>query len=348
MPVDFDLFYEWAQDHFGEENIKIKKTSHGVEICTNSVWSESKIGKTDSKFHLWMNTSGGKSKHPEFGSYRCWLTDEMGSLVGLVCKLSGIDWEEAESRICGTTSLRVLEQRVHDFFGSTDFVDVVVKESKNIDLPKSSYLINELLPNNLMRNRAEKYLADRKIPIDDMYVCIAGDFKNRIVIPYYNSDNELIYYNSRIMDEKNKMRYRKCDSVNKESVLYMTNWPKPKTKIYIMEGEFDAISLKLSGLVGCACGGKYLSDKQIDLIKNYEPVLAFDSDNAGLQAMVDIGSSLLEKGFPKISYVRPPKVYKDWNKLLKEKNVETVYEYIKRFEKPFTSFTSDILLSNKI
>ena len=128
----------------------------------------------------------------------------------------------------------------------------------------------------------------------------------------------------------------------------MTNWPKPKTKIYIMEGEFDAISLKLSGLVGCACGGKYLSDKQIDLIKNYEPVLAFDSDNAGLQAMLDIGSSLLEKGFPKISYVRPPKVYKDWNKLLKEKNTETVYEYIKRFEKPFTSFTSDILLSNKI
>ena len=350
MAVDFDLFYEWAKDYFGEENIKLRSTSHGTEICTGSIWSEKKLGKTDYKHHLWMNPTGGKSKRPEHGSYRCWLTDEMGSLVGLVAELENLEWEEAESKICGGSSLRDLEQQVHDFFDHKKEPEQKIKISK-IELPPSCYLIKKMSPDNTMKIKADGYLTKRKIPSDGLYVCVAGDYKNRIVIPYYDMNGVLIYYNARIInDSKNALRYMKCPTtvVDQKEVLFMTDWPQPKSKIYIMEGEFDAITLKMAGVTGCACGGKFMSDDQIDLIRQYEPILAFDSDEAGLEAMLNIGKTLLEKGFPKVGYVRPPKAFKDWNGLLVNKNIETVKEYLSRFEKTFTKDTPAILLSNRI
>lgn len=353
MSVDFDLFMEWAKEYFGEENIRIKNTNHGVEICTHSIWSEKKLGKTDTKFHLWMNPSGGKSEHPEMGSYRCWLTDEMGSLVKLVSQLEGLEWEEAESRISGTSSLRSLEQKVHEFFDHKEIVremTPVIKNKDSLQLPPSSFLINQL-GNHFMAHRASMYLKERKLSTDDLYICVAGEYKNRIVIPYYNANHELIYYNARLISEKKDvLRYMKCPTtvVDQKDVLYMTKWPNANKKIYIMEGEFDAMSLKLCGLVGCACGGKFLSDTQIEMIRQYVPVLAFDADDAGFEAMINIGKSLLEKGFSKISYVRPPKVFKDWNKFLVERNASTIKAYIEKYEKPFTTNTPDLLMLNKI
>jgi hypothetical protein len=112
--VDYDMFLEWAQDRFGEANIKIRNTAHGTEICTHSYFAR-RQGIDDHKFHLWMSPSGGKSKHPEYGSYRCWLTDSMGSLVTLVANYDHIEFDEAEELISGCSSLRALEQKVAEF-----------------------------------------------------------------------------------------------------------------------------------------------------------------------------------------------------------------------------------------
>jgi DNA primase len=128
----------------------------------------------------------------------------------------------------------------------------------------------------------------------------------------------------------------------------MTEWPTTNSQVFIMEGEFDAMTLKLAGYVGCACGGKFMSDSQIELIRPYEPVLAFDADNAGLEAMLNIGNLLLERGFPKVYYVRPPRSYKDWNGLLVNKDIEIVKMYIEKYKKIFTKDTQAILLSHKI
>lgn len=352
MSVDFDLFHEWAVDHFGAENIRIRNTAHGVEICTHSPWSEAKIGKVDVKHKLWMSPSGGVSKHPELGSYRCWLTDTMGSLVSLVSQFDHIDFEEAESRICGSSSLRSLEQKVHDFFGHKEevFEPIIQVPKPEIQLPPSSFLIDKMMDSHWMKAKAKEYLASRKIPTDGLYVCVAGEYKNRIVIPYYDEDGKLIYSNARLMsDKKDALRYRKYpENVRQDEILYMTEWPKPGTKVYIMEGEFDAISLKICGLVACACGGKFMSESQIQMIRQYEPVLAFDADGAGAGAMVSIGNALLQDGFPRVGYVRPPEFYKDWNKLLVKRDADIVRQYLTRFERPYTPDTAAILLSNRI
>ena len=349
MSVDFELFHDWCKDRFGETNIKIRHTTHGDEICTHSLWSEAKIGKTDNKYHLWMNPHGGK-KGIDGGAYRCWLTDTMGSLVSLVSDVDCIPFDDAEEAIAGTTSLRALEKQVHEFFGHKEpdalpEVEIVEEEA----FPDFCFMIDKMSPSNFWRIRARKYLRDRKIPSDGLYVCTEDkEYGNRIVIPYYDEDDRLVFWNARSMNDKNKLRYAKPKHGDQESVLYMTEHPPVGSKVHVMEGELDALSLALANFTGAACGGKFLSDIQVELLRDYIPVLAFDADDAGMEALVNVGNALLERGFRDVRYVRPPKVYKDWNKLLVKRNIQTVKAYVDRFEKRFTSTTADYLLSNQL
>ena len=351
MAVDFDKFLEWANDQFGEHNVRVKDTAHGVEITTNSPWSLAKIGKEDRKRKLWMSPSGGK-RDISHGVYRCWLTDTMGSLVSLVAEYDGIPFEEAEEFLTGTTSLRSLERQVHAFFGSKEEVATETFETElDIEVedepfPDFTFLIDKMSPSNHWRVQARRYLASRKLSSTGLHVCTTNkEYGNRIVIPYYDKEGNRFYWNARSMDPKNKMRYIKPLEGDQGNVLYMTTWPKPGTKVYIMEGELDAMSVALADLVGCACGGKFLSDTQIEMLRDYRPVLAFDADEAGRKAMASIGKTLLESGFPEVGYVRPPAIYKDWNKLLVERNIQTLRAYMEKFEKRFTQMTPDYLLA---
>lgn len=357
MNVDFENFLAWAKDRFGQENIKVRHTNNGDEILTHSFYAHRK-NIEDWTFNLWMNPSGGKSKHPEKGSFRCWKTDTMGSLVKLVADFDHISYDDAEELVCGTTSLRNLEKKVHDFFGNKPECPVMPPESPEfVSLPDFTYLIDQMAETHYTRNKAVSYLSKRKISTQGLYVCVHGDYKDRIIIPYFDSEGLLVWYNSRAMnDKKNTLKYMKCKAtknVTQEDVLFMTKWVK-NGKVYITEGEFDALSLKQCGFTGCAIGGKYLSETQIELLRPYLPVLAFDTDkekfqkNAGLQALITIGKQLLEKGFQEIYYVRPPKAYKDWNNLLIAKDVSVLKKYIEECEKLFTSDTPAILLSHCI
>jgi DNA primase len=340
MGLDFDTFLRWATNKFGAENIRFR----GNEICTHSMFADE-----DHKFHLWMNPSGGK-KGLKGGAYRCWKTDKRGSLIALVAHLDRIDYEEAEELLTGTTSLRALEKKLEEYFGCQGDVDYndVPEIKQRLELPLYTYLIEDLSSSHGFRVRAEAYLEKRKIPTDGLYVCIKGDYRNRIVIPYYNSEGDLIYFNARTMDTNPKaLRYMKPDSdeIKQNEILYMKEWPRKGSQVYITEGEFDAMTLNLCGLYGTACGGKFLSQSQVELLRPYVPVLATDGDISGKKALVSIGTELQARGFEKVYYVRPPKNYKDWNAVLEKHSPETIKDYITKNQKIFTQWTQEKFLA---
>ncbi len=342
--VDYDLFVDWAQSYFGANELKTRRTSHGIEICANSPFSESAIGKVDTKKHLWMNPSGGKSKHPENGSYRCWLTDTRGSLVSLVSTLENISWSQARSRISKTETL----EDVFNTLVSNDqnlITNLVVHKKQHlIELPPSSILIDELPSHNKMKSEAEKVLKKRKIPTRGLYLCLAGKLRNRIIIPYYNPFDELIFYNTRAIDDNNPLRYVKCVDGNQDDILYFPEWPEPNNRVFLVEGEFDAKSLYLCDFFAAGCGGKYLSDSQVDLLRDYYITLALDNDAPGLKALIEIGDQLLGLGFKELNYIRPPEGFKDWNALYQEHNKETVRNYIEKNKSVYSSYTKTNLL----
>lgn len=348
--VNQDVFLKWVVGHFGSDNIRIKGNG---EILANSPYTP----EEDRGRNLWMNPSGGKRKL-EGGAFRCWKTDKMGSLVWLVSDLDNIGYEDAEEMLCGITSLRRLEREVEEFFGGVPVSEPYVLDDSHpsIDLPPHTYLISNLSKNHPYRQKSEEYLEERKIPIEGLHVCIRGDYTNRIVIPYYDRTGGLIYYNARTMSKKEGViKYMKPEdeTVDQTKILYFRDWPENGMKVYITEGEFDAMSLNISGMYGVACGGKHLSGEQIESIRRFVPVIATDNDegkkrNSGLEALITIGNGLLDNLFKEVYYIRPPKGYKDWNALLQAKGPESLRLYAQKFTKPFTTSTEGLLRTNNL
>lgn len=335
--VDFDAFLHWAEDKFNGEVLM-----KGNEIKINSIFTE------DRKFHLWCNPYGGKYKR-EDGVYHCWKTGKKGTLMSLVMAVEGCTYQEAEDILAGASSLRVLEEKLHEFFENKE-KNVSRPESK-IKLPEDTYPIYDLPP--LHRREAEDYLISRRLPIDGLYYCTGGDCRSRIVIPYYDADGKLIYFNSRHLG-KSKLRYLgppKTIGVGKSDVLFAQKWPVAGSKVHVTEGEFDAITLNLCGFYGVACGGKVLSDKQLDMLRPYKVCLSLDTDQTvveaaapGLNGLIDMGRKLLSV-FISVTFVRPPKGFKDWNKMLVDlKNPEIIAEYINKYEKPLDPLTLEQLM----
>lgn len=332
--ISYERFLEWAEKRFGD----VKASSKEIRI--NSIFTE------DYKYHMSCNPSGGKKNLP-YGVYHCWKTNKGGSLVSLVMLVDKCSFDEALDTLDAIDlNFENLKDQVDNLFNTKKEIKEIIKA---IELPNYTYKITELNDNNLWRTDSEIYLNNRKIPCDEFYICTNGDYKNRIIIPYFDKNGVMIYWNARLMIENKKSpKYLgpdKACGIGKSDVVYFPRHYKnnKNLKLYITEGEFDAYSLYLSGLASCALGGKSIEEKQIEMIRGFIPVLCFDTDNkkidAGGDAMIKIGEMLKSKGFDKIYYVRPPLKYKDWNKMLVETNERIVNYYVTKNEIEFTDST---------
>lgn len=331
MSIDFDNFLNWVESKF--EDVVIK----GDEILIDSIFCD------DRKKHLWCNPNGGKTGCKN-GVYHCWKSDKSGSLIGLVMLVEKCSFEEAND-ILGTSSegsLVDLEKKVNEIFEEKkeeNFQNETQENENNIQLPENCYFFDELPSFNKFRKSAFEYLSSRNISTDGLLVCTKGRYKNRIIIPYYDKNKKLIYYNGRLIGN-NGLRYLgppKELGVGKGDVVFAPKWPNKNDKIYITEGEFDALTLSQVGFNSVALGGKLLSEKQMEIIKEYKPVLCLDADEAGLKSTYEIASFFMSKGIFDVNYVRPSVQYKDWNGLLINKGQKILQAYIKTNEKKYSN-----------
>ena len=189
--IDFDKFLEWAERRLG--NVKVS----GSEIQADSIFTE------DTKKKMWCNPYGGKKGNPH-GVYHCWKTGNKGSLVGLVMQVEKCDFQEALEILGGQDiTLYELEKKVNELFDYQPPQATI--EDVDFYLPPFTFPILELDQSNYYRTQAELYLNQRCIPVGDLHVCTKGQYANRIVIPYYDKNGKLIYYNCRLLvDDKNK------------------------------------------------------------------------------------------------------------------------------------------------
>jgi len=335
MAIDFDAFLGWVESRFRDVVVKDK------EIKLNSIFCD------DQKHHLWCNPSGGRNQVP-YGVFHCWKTDTKGSLISLVMQVDRCSFEDA-LEILGSSNHRLedLEKKVEEIFENKSPKFIEINETK-IDFPPNCYFFDDLPSNNFFKKNAEDYLNKRKISTNGLLICVSGQYKNRIIIPYYNKNGNLIYYNGRYVGDS-KLRYLgppKELGIGKGDVLYIPKWPDDGQKIYLTEGEFDAMSLSQCGFNSAAFGGKNLSEAQIKILTPYIPVLCLDADNAGAEALPKMGDSLLRMGFSEVFYVRASKEHKDWNSMFQNDGQKVVRAYIKQNERRYDQFLS-LELKNK-
>lgn len=330
--IDYDTFRAWAEEHFPECEVV------GDELKINSIFTH------DDGRHLWCN--------PSKNAYHCWKSDAHGNLFDLVSQKTGCSYFEAVSLLANDNSLRTLEARLDKFFGMKAEAEPVKEAPKLLALPSDTHRITDL--SGFHREIADKYLTDRKIDVGNLMYCVGGQYRNRIIIPYYGPDGTLIYWNSRDVTGKSKARYLGPDKevgVGKGDVIYARSWPKGG-KVYLTEGEFDALSLCQCGLTGMACGGKALVERQVDLLRPYAVCICFDTDKSGEVALHKIGDKLIESGMRDVCFVRPPvdasnpSKKMDWNRMLVEYGEKVTELYVTSQEKPFTYWTSKMLRFN--
>jgi DNA primase len=332
MAVDYDAMLEWIESRFSDVRIS------GKEIKVNSIFVD------DRKHHLWIC--------PEKGTFHCWKSDEGGTLVKLVAHVDGCSFGEAAEKIGDTKSggggsISQLEKRLQELQEGL----LRPKAETKMVLPPNTFPIKSLSEDNRYRLMAEEYLRGRKLSVGNLMICTSGEYRDRIVIPYYGRKGELIYWNGRDLTGKAYLRYRgpKKDEVGvgKDEVLWIEDWPKPKTKVYMTEGEFDAMSLNLTGLAAAACGGKAVSEKQMELLKHCHVAISFDADKSGSGALNKLGEVFEKYADVQVTFVRPPTAYKDWNQMLADAGPRVIRAYIEQNEKPFNgSWTANKLIFN--
>lgn len=330
MAIDYNIFWRWITKKLGEDNC-IKS---GEEICINSPFTD------DKGFHCWCNTKKGV--------FHCWKTDESGSLYNLVMELEGCNYLDAKDILGEDQLLADLEAKVASFFVKEIKVE---KKEVFLELPKDSLKISNLSKDNKFRIISEKYLSNRKLPIDDLYVCISGKYAMRIIIPYYDNKGNLIYFNGRDITGKSKLRYRGPEKelgIGKNEVVWIKHWPKEGETVYLTEGEFDAMSLWEAGFNGAAIGGKNFTNNHLQLLKAYDIILCFDLDKSGLEALNKIRTFVRKHQFVrgskhnKIGFVQPAKGTKDWNEMLVKYNKEVIHGYITKYQQFLDQYSNSI------
>lgn len=132
-------------------------------------------------------------------------------------------------------------------------------------------------------------------------------FINRIVIPIENLKGEVVGFTGRIFNgEDNTAKYlntKETEIFKKSSLLFnyhnAKNYIRDRKSVIVVEGNMDAIKMSAKGFKNVvALMGVALSKEQIDILKRLKVpvILMLDNDNAGEEATIKNGESLINSG----------------------------------------------------
>jgi len=212
-------------------------------------------------------------------------------------------------------------------------VDRLPKDSINLfdDNQLEYFKDNEVIQDTLSLIKRRKI--DKAINRPDTLLVSLNDktHKNRLIIPFYNEDNEIIFYQSRAIYDKDLKFYPKyLSKVNGEKSLYNINKISPDLDyIFIFEGPIDSFFVKN----GTAVAGiqenssntfSSLQEQQLAGFKFHKKVWVLDSqwaDKASrtkTQKLIDSGESV---------FIWPEtlgKKYKDINDYCIDQNLDSI------------------------
>lgn len=132
-------------------------------------------------------------------------------------------------------------------------------------------------------------------------------FINRVVIPIENLKGEVVGFTGRIFNgEDNTAKYlntKETEIFKKSRLLFnyhnAKNYIRDRKSVIVVEGNMDAIKMSAKGFKNVvALMGVALSNEQIDILKRLKVpvILMLDNDNAGEEATIKNGESLINSG----------------------------------------------------
>lgn len=207
--------------------------------------------------------------------------------------------------------------------------------------PNQDRTLYELLTNenaqfvNLDKNR----IFSRQDVLDCNLIQISSNgniydtFRNRVIFSIKNDVGQIVGFSGRSIDntEPKYLNTKETNLFKKNQILY--NWNTAKANLtngalFITEGFMDVIALYKTGIKNAvATMGTAFSDYHLQMLKKTialkSVILAFDNDDAGLEATIKTGVKI-GKNF-NVYVVKPyDKQFKDWDELLNGTNPDMV------------------------
>jgi DNA primase len=189
-------------------------------------------------------------------NYHCWVCDAKGrSLIGLLKRLNS-----------DTSDIRV----IYDIYGeTTNYTSYTQSDEPAPKLhlpPEFRSLLHQPKGVNPEFGQAMYYLHKRGI--DKMLIkrynigyCDSGVYGGRIIIPSYDEEGELNYFEARTYREGVALKYKK-PPINRNVIMFenQISW---KDEITLVEGVFDAFAIRRNAI---PILGKYVPKKLTDRI----------------------------------------------------------------------------------
>jgi hypothetical protein len=101
----------------------------------------------------------------------------------------------------------------------------------------------------------------------DLRWCKGGDYRNRILFPFYDLEGKLLTFTGRLMsDSDTNLRYRFPENASTSQFLYgvhRINLAKKLDYLWVCEGQFDVLRLATLGEYAVGISKGVISDRQI-------------------------------------------------------------------------------------
>lgn len=305
------------------ENVSTSKDgTHFLARCP--LCGDSKKNKRKRRFNLDYN--GGKP------IYHCFNCDSSGSFLKLYSIINCISISDAIKEFEKYDSNYIIQR-----LSNNRREKKVVEKMKYED---HSYILKDCISeddkgNTVFIKNVKKMLKNfknsRYIPEGfKVFYAYKGEYSNRIILPLYNKDGLMYYFQGRSISNSIIPKY-KNPTLSKGNIIFNEHKFDRKKPIIAVEGLLDALTI---GDQGTAYLGSSIKDEFIEKLLSLTDrnvIISVDNDDAGSETLYKIFKNSKHKKRTRVRYFIFSEKYKDCsdiNELKIKHKIENIYDYV--------------------
>ena len=315
MLIEHDVVNDFVYEYCSNITYNNNKWHCRCPLC-----GDSKKSITKKRFHISYNNGTPV--------YNCFNCNDGGSFISLYMRLKGLSYQEAYQELFKYDSNKIIKK----LSKST----LIKQKSKLKPIINYNHILDNCIKTEqkgIIYNRYNKILQDfitsRKIPHTiKLYICFTGYFKDRIIIPIYDENDDIIFFQGRCIKPKQEPKYLMPNTEKSHIIYNKPNFDKNES-IIVTEGLIDAFMI---GNQGTTCLGSSITDIFLDelyKLTDKDVVICLDNDEAG---KVSLKKLLKESKYRnKLKFFVYPsqfQTHKDLNEIIVNNDINNVYQFV--------------------